>query len=134
MNGVLTQDEFEMLVAAMEPPNALGKKTAASVFKEFADLTEGNVEFLSLGRLAALAAKYHVLTAKTQARFLGEELAHDFARETLLLREIYDGMEKVIRERLSKAGALDEAWEARLEESAKRVRGKDYSDRCTRTM
>ena len=100
------------------------------LFGEYADVVDGHTEFMSLKNFAALAAKYHMFTVKTQNEFLGQDFNHDYEEEAERVRSTYGDMKTVLKERLIMANLFTNVWEGRLEEVEKRLQANKYSDRC----
>ncbi len=129
LNGLLTLDEFEVLLQELEPELHSGGQ-AAVLFEEFAHLTDNRVEYLSLSGLASMATKYGILSNEAQRGLLGNGCSSDFGLEVQFVREVYPEMRQIFLRRLASSAQKAETWEARLTEYETRLKTSTYSNKC----
>ncbi len=131
LNGVLTVDEFTMIILALEPQIDVAELTE-KLFAEYADMTDSAVEYLSLEKLAALAVKNGLFGVVSQTRLLGK-VAGDFGSEFEFIEAVFGSVRPMFKERLVRAGQDVSEWDAKMDEYKKRLMSNEYSRKCIAT-
>ncbi len=112
---------------------AYSHEYAARLFSEYADIDDDNVEYLSVEKLAALAVKANLFSAKAQTRLIGQ-CSTNYAAEHKFLLEVAPALSARVAERLRRADAYkdggEEVWGKRLREFEIRASSEKYSFRC----
>jgi len=128
-NGLLTFDEFDMIVNATEP-QITDKYHMQKIFTEFSDVTDDSLEYLSIEKLASLSVQNKLFTTESISKLLKKPINGQFTEEGELVKKVFARMKEIFIARLKIVGQPIEEWNNKLNQFTKRFNKDDYSAKC----